>query len=164
MQKRPRQLAEAPLEDLCLFLWNMTSTSNLSHLRTFDDPNIEERLIAAWRLESALALALLGILSLAQSMANKYTLLPPIGMERLMYWLTDIKTLNPYIVALMLYGLKTNDERIAETAVRSYLPIREISRLLKVARASAQAPKSILLLEEVLRWLESFLMEKEKRG
>jgi hypothetical protein len=81
-----------------------------------------------------------------------------------MYWLTDIKTLNPYIVALMLYGLKTNDERIAETAVRSYLPIREISRLLKVARASAQAPKSVLLLEEVLRWLESFLMEKEKRG
>jgi hypothetical protein len=81
-----------------------------------------------------------------------------------MYWLTDIKTLNPYIVALILFGLKTYDERTAETAVRNYLPITEFSGLLKVARASAQAPKSILLLEEVLRWLESFLMEKEKRG
>ena len=164
MQQRPSQLAEAPLEDLCLFLWNMTSASGLSHLRTFDDPNIKERLITAWRLEPAFALALLGILSLAQPMANKYMLLPPIGQKHLMHSLADIKTPNPYIVALMLYGLKIYDERTAEATVHNYLPITEFSRMLKAARASAQTPKSMLLLEEVLRWLESFLMEREKRG
>ena len=97
-------------------------------------------------------------------MANKYTHLPPIGQEHLMHSLADIKTLNPYIVALMLYGLKIYDARTAEATVHNYLPITDFSRILKAARASAQTPKSILLLEEVLKWLESFLMAREKRG
>ena len=158
MQQRSLQLAEAMLYDLGLFLWNITSISNLPNLRTFDDPIIEERMLAAWEAEIVLGAVLLGILSIARPTTPIHKSLPPIQAqlqkEHLASWHTKSSGgQKPYLLALMLRGLRTYDEAEAQVIVRKYLPVVKTVQLLEAARKSVKTPRSRLWLEEILEWV-----------
>ena len=163
-QPKSHQLEQASLSDLCFFLWNITSVSNAPGLQVLDDPVTEKRLATAWTKEIGLGAVLLGIISFVRPMIVADISLPPISSqaqkEHLTSWFTtSAEGQNPYMLALALCGLRISNEEAAQAIVRARLPVTNALQLLKSARPLAITPRSILLMEETIEWLEKLTPE-----
>ncbi len=162
MQQQTQQLKEASPEDLCFFLWNLTSISVSEEIQIFNDPSIRQLLIEGWSNEVGWSIVLLGIATMVQAAGDGNRNIQFLRMREdvLEHWFTgNSGGQNPYFLALALLGLRRYNERIARTVVRRTLPIGESLRLLKSARPSAITPRSILLIEDTMQWLERLLEE-----
>jgi len=158
-QRRSERLREAPLDALCRFSWNLTHISDLPKLQTMDDLALKERLISAWESEIGLGAELLGIIATTQPDICEEIQLQPINVqiqgENLADWLTQaIEGGNPYPLSLTLRGLRVYDEQQAQAVARRCLPMVNVHQLLEDAMASVVTPRSVMLLEETLQWLE----------
>jgi energy-coupling factor transporter ATP-binding protein EcfA2 len=165
-QPKSHQLEQASLNDLCFFLWNITSVSNAPGLQVLEDPVTEKRLAAAWTKEIGLGAVLLGINSFVRPAIFADLFLPSISThaqkEHLTSWFTaSAEGQNPYMSALALRGLRISNEEAAQAIARAGLPVTKALQLLKSARPSAITPRSILLMEEIIEWLERLMSEGE---
>ncbi|MBV9711940.1 MAG: hypothetical protein JO011_13630 [Ktedonobacteraceae bacterium] len=154
------QFSNAPLVDLCTFLWNLISISHQAeHLHMLNEPVLRDRLLKAWDNESSHAALLLGVLVMGQStLVCQQHSLPEIKtreqQEQLKIWLVDCLTRRePFMLALTLYGLRFHNSTHAESLVRRALSPTPVESLLKEAKAVAIGRRSNMLLEEVSRWL-----------
>jgi hypothetical protein len=140
-------------------LWNLTHISDLTRLQTLDDPALREQLVSAWGSEIGLGANLLGIIATTQPDICEEIQLQPIDVqtqrENLTDWFTQVvEGGNPYVLSLTLRGLRVYDEQQAQDVARRCLPMMDAHQLLEDAMASAVTPRSVVLLEETLRWLE----------
>ncbi len=160
---RTPRLREALPEDLCFFLWNLTSILSYQQLQTFHHPEIVEILQTGWSSEIGWSMVLLGIATLAEASAMNGVYLQSISVDEnaLAQWFTMKKGgHNPYFLALALRGLQWYDEHVAPALVRTTLSLSDARRLLQAATSSAITAYSILLLEEAMRWIEMLLREE----
>lgn len=159
-QPRMQDLTDALPEDLCFFLWNLTSISSTESLRMFDVPAIQQRPRESWSEEIAWSLVLTGIVSTTSASYSRKEFVLSIQRHRdtLISWFATTKAgHNPYYVALALQGLRILNEEVAREFVESSLSIATIRDLLMSARGTAITPRSIRLVEESIGWLNTLL-------
>ena len=165
MQMQTQQLQAVSPEDLCFFLWNLTSITSSSEIRIFHHPVILGVLREGWVNEIGWSMVLLGIATIAQVSALDEAFLQSIHLHEnaLAQWFVmKDGGRNPYFLALALKGLRHYNERTARTIVRNILSFPETLQLLESARPSAITTYSILLLEETMQWIKG-LLEEAKR-
>jgi len=157
-----QEYSDASPEDLCFFLWNLTSISNAETLRTFDELAIQQRLREGWSKEIGWSLVLRGVAATTRISYSLKRLVLSIHRHRdaLLTWFTTTNAgHNPYYVALALQGLRTCNEEMARELVQHSLPIVGMRDLLVSAKTSAITTRSIALMDETIRWLEELLRE-----
>lgn len=161
-QQREQQLATAPLEELCAFLWKLTAIINPLRLSIMDEPVIGERLIKAWNKETGQGAQLFGILMVAQRNVQDSQLqaLLPTELthsqkEHVVWWLMEaIKRKDVYTLALTLYGLRAYNETEARALAGQIVTRQLVEQLQTEEREAASSPCSIMLLRDVSKWLE----------
>ncbi len=161
-QPRTQVYSDALPEDLCFFLWNLTSISNAETLRTFNEPVIQQRLREGWTEEMSWSFVLRGIATTTNTSYSREEFALAIQRHRdaLRAWFTTSNAAhNPYYVALALQGLRTQDEEAARKFLQSSLPVASMRDLLVGARGTAITPCSIRLMEEIIGWLNALLRE-----
>ncbi len=157
-QLRVPQLHEASPEDMCFFLWNLTSISAQTELQIFRNPGMIRLLSEGWANEIGWTMVLFGIATIAHESIQPLF----IPEEALAAWFaTRNGGHNPYFLALALKGVRANNARTASDIVRSTLPLAEVLAFLQSAKSSAITSRSIQLMEETIRWIEK-LLEEEK--
>jgi len=161
-QPGTQEYSDVSPEDLCFFLWNLTSVSNAEMLRTFDGPAIQQRLRQVWPEEIGWSLVLRGVAAttnISYSLEG-FALSIQRHKDALISWFTNTNAgRNPYYVALALQGLRTQNEEAAREFVQSSLSVTTMRDLLVSARGTAITPRSIRLIEEILYWLNALLGE-----
>jgi energy-coupling factor transporter ATP-binding protein EcfA2 len=155
-QTRSEQLRKADLDDLGLFLWNLTSISGAPGIHTLDDPVIKERFTLAWQAGNAQALVLLGIVTLTRpAISWQSEMSSRFSQQALIDWLaTRLTEQNPYTLALTLRGLRFSNEAEAQDIMRQHVPLAEAKKILNSALEQAVTPRSVTLLTEALAWME----------
>ena len=164
VQQRTQLLKEASPEDLCFFLWNLTSISTSEEIQVFNDASIRQLLIEGWSNEIGWSMVLSGIAAIAHVVGegDRNIQLLRVREDVLEHWFTrNSGGRNPYFLALALQGLRRYNQRMASAMVRRTLSMSEALRLMKSARSSAITPRSIHLIEDTTQWLEG-LLEEEK--
>jgi hypothetical protein len=162
LDKQPRTQVYSDIspEDLCFFLWNLTSISNAETLRTFNEPVIQQRLLEGWTEEMSWSLVLRGVATttnISYSLEGSALAIQH-HRDALRAWFTTSNAAhNPYYVALALQGLRNQGEEAARKFLQSSLPVAFMYELLVSARESAITPRSIRLMEETISWLRSML-------
>jgi hypothetical protein len=159
---QPKQIANCNLTELGSFLWNLVHISDMEEMRILNMSVLKERLGKEWKNNPGQCMSIFGILVTASHEAATNLNLSEFDIEsmsdRLTMWLTEhLNEGHPYTFALTVKGLQVLDEGRTVEIVQNSLCNESIMdkylKLFRETRAQAVTPRSLTVLEDVIRFI-----------
>ncbi|HEX7733517.1 MAG TPA: hypothetical protein VF458_01595 [Ktedonobacteraceae bacterium] len=154
---------DTSLDDFCRFLWILAQISNLPKLQVVDNPALVKSLQAVWEEHIDLGMELLGLLAVNRPTIARDLQLPLRDEQKdqlrtRLVQLYEEQPPHPYILGLVLQGLRSYNELEAQAIVGISLDFAKVSSLFEHALSeSVVTSRAALLLQETHAWLEKVL-------